>query len=590
MSALDNLKDGSVNIDITNPDHTVGVMESDSEQQPVTMSRAKTIITPENQKVDIAVPDNQKVEINTRQSVNVSTIAPQDDEEADMPMNAGEALAKSILEGPDSDFHKYVEKETSEYHEWIAEQQEKAELEAANKDEKSMEQSAEASEGMGSLISDDFDEDSDASSMDINDMDVTDDLDIDEDNDEVYSEESNAAITETETSNDEDEDLDAPDIDLDVEEGVESIGDSVEEDAVDDNEDEEINNSEIAETNDADILKQLQDMATERLKPTSKKLDISSFTVVKKPVTNVMPFFKPNKAKVAKWVLPTQKATIFMKEFSGSELEKLREYSEDRNSVDALNRRFHMIFDHIASARPSSFEQWLKVTPYRDVDHYFFAIYIASFNGANFLPEDCINTKCKKTFLTDDIKIMDMVKFENSKAKEEFSKLYKSEASPISNGLFVSEVVPLSESVAIGFREPSIYNVFELASLDAATRRRYSSIIDYIPYIDELYVINQETHELIPVGYKKYTNNAVKTVQSKLQKYEKIFNTLSVDEFGPVKAYVRDIIAMNPGMYYVYPAVECPQCHTMTKEQRTSAEELVFTRYQLGALTNTSLN
>ena len=583
MSALDNLKDGSVNIDITNPDHTVGVMESDS-AQPVTMGRAKTIITQNNQRP-------QPAPAAPRQSVNVSTIAPQDNEEADVPMDAGEALAKSILEGPDSAFHKYVEKETSEYHEWMAEQQEKAELEAANKDEKSMEQSAEASEGKGSLISDDFDEDSDDASMDLDDMDVTDNLDIDEDNvdDEVYSEESNATLTEeTDLSNDEDAVFDAPDIDLDVEEGVESIGDSVE-DTTDDN-DEEINNSEIAETDDDTILKQLQDMATERLKPTSKKLDISSFTVVKKPVTNVMPFFKPNKAKVAKWVLPTQKATIFMKEFSGSELEKLREYSEDRNSVDALNRRFHMIYDHIASARPSSFEQWLKVTPYRDVDHYFFAIYIASFNGANFLPEDCINTKCKKTFLTDDIKIMDMVKFENSKAKEEFSKLYKSEVSPVTNGLFVSEVVPLSESVAIGFREPSIYNVFELASLDAATRRRFSSIIDYIPYIDELYVINQETHELIPVGYKKYTNNAVKTVQSKLQKYEKIFNTLSVDEFGPVKAYVRDIIAMNPGMYYVYPAVECPQCHTMTEEQRTSAEELVFTRYQLGALTNTSLN
>lgn len=584
MSALDNLKDGSVNIDITNPDHTVGVMESDS-AQPVTMGRAKTIITQNNQRP-------QPAPAAPRQSVNVSAIAPQDEEEADVPMDAGEALAKSILEGPDSAFSKYVEKETSEYHEWMAEQQEKAELEAANKDEKSMERSAEASEGKGSLISDDFDEDSYDASMDLDDMDVTDNLDIDEDNgdDEVYSEESNATLTEeTDLSNDEDAVFDAPDIDLDVEEGVESIGDSVE-DTTNDNDDEEINNSEIAETDDDTILKQLQDMATERLKPTSKKLDISSFTVVKKPVTNVMPFFKPNKAKVAKWVLPTQKATIFMKEFSGSELEKLREYSEDRNSIDALNRRFHMIFDHIASARPSSFEQWLKVTPYRDVDHYFFAIYIASFNGANFLPEDCINTKCKKTFLTDDIKIMDMVKFENSKAKEEFSKLYKSEASPVSNGLFVSEVVPLSESVAIGFREPSIYNVFELASLDDATRRKYSSIIDYIPYIDELYVINQETHELIPVGYKKYTNNAVKTVQSKLQKYEKIFNTLSVDEFGPVKAYVRDIIAMNPGMYYVYPAVECPQCHTMTKEQRTSAEELVFTRYQLGALTNTSLN
>ena len=49
MSALDNLKDGSVNIDITNPDHTVGVMESDS-AQPVTMGRAKTIITQNNQR------------------------------------------------------------------------------------------------------------------------------------------------------------------------------------------------------------------------------------------------------------------------------------------------------------------------------------------------------------------------------------------------------------------------------------------------------------------------------------------------------------------------------------------------------------
>lgn len=582
MSALDNLKDGSVNIDITNPNHTVGVMDSDIDQTPA-VGRAKTIVTQNAQAASTTTTA-------TRQPVNISAIAPQPEEEAEMPMSAGEMLAKSILEGPDSDFHKYVEKETKEYHEWVAEQHEQAELETANADEKAMEQSAEASEGMGSLVSDDFNEESeDDASMDINDMDVTDDLVID-DEEELNSEEEVAtAVAETESLNDEYEALDAPDIDLDVEEGVDSIGDSVEDDAEED-EDDEIHNSEPVEADDETILKQLQDMATERLKPTSKKLDISSFTVVKKPVSNVMPFFKPNKAKVAKWVLPTQKATIFMKEFSGSELEKLREYSEDRNSVDALNRRFHMIFDHIVSARPSSFEQWLKVTPYRDVDHYFFAIYVASFNGANFLPEDCINTKCKKTFLTDDIKIMDMVKFENKKAKEEFSKLYKSEASPVTNGLFVSEVVPLSESVAIGFREPSIYNVFELASLDAATRRRYSSIIDYIPYIDELYVINQETHELIPVGYKKYTDNAVKTVQSKLQKYEKIFNTLSVDEFGPVKAYVRDIIAMNPGMYYVYPAVECPQCHTMTNEQRTSAEELVFTRYQLGALTNTSLN
>ena len=101
MSALDNLKDGSVNIDITNPDHTVGVMESDS-AQPVTMGRAKTIITQNNQRP-------QPATVAPRQSVNVSAIAPQDEEETDVPMDAGEALAKSILEGPDSAFSKYVE-------------------------------------------------------------------------------------------------------------------------------------------------------------------------------------------------------------------------------------------------------------------------------------------------------------------------------------------------------------------------------------------------------------------------------------------------------------------------------------------------
>ena len=42
-------------------------------------------------------------------------------------------------------------------------------------------------------------------------------------------------------------------------------------------------------------------------------------------------------------------------------------------------------------------------------------------------------------------------------------------------------------------------------------------------------------------------------------------------------------------MDYVYPSVTCPKCGKETKEQISSAEELVFIRYQLGALVNTSL-
>ena len=87
-----------------------------------------------------------------------------------------------------------------------------------------------------------------------------------------------------------------------------------------------------------------------------------------------------------------------------------------------------------------------------------------------------------------------------------------------------------------------------------------------------------------------FADNAQRNIKSKIQKYENIFSTLSVDEFGIIKAYVRAISEQTTGMRYVYPSVTCPKCGTATNEQRATAEELVFTRYQLGALVSTSLS
>lgn len=351
-------------------------------------------------------------------------------------------------------------------------------------------------------------------------------------------------------------------------------------------EDEEV----AVEDNSEDVLKHLQALATEKLKPVSKKLNISSFTVLKKPVSNVTPMFKETSARVAKWVLPTQQSIILMKEFSGAELEKLREYSENTRSVDALNRRFNMIYSHIMSPKPAAFETWLKTTPFDDVDSYFFAIYIASFKGANYLPADCINPQCKETFLSDDIDIMSMVEFENDEAKKKFVSLYQSEATPAGKGIFCTEIVPMNEKLAISFRQPSIYNVFEIASMDDKTRSEYSSIIDYIPYIDQIYSIDMENQQLAPIGYKMFADNNQRTIRSKVQKYNQLLSTLSVDEFAIIKAYVKAIAEKTSGIYYTYPAIECPKCHNSTEKQRTTAEELVFTRYQLGSLVNTSLS
>jgi hypothetical protein len=291
-----------------------------------------------------------------------------------------------------------------------------------------------------------------------------------------------------------------------------------------------------------------------------------------------------------KWVLPAQESTVLMKEFSGAEIEKLREYSENTRSIDSLNRRYNMIYDHIVSPKPATFEQWLKTTPFEDVDHYFFAIYMASFKGANYLPMDCPNKSCGETFITDDINVMDMVKFDTKEAKAKFSELYQSETTPAGKGIYCTEVVPVSDKVAIEFRQPSIYNIFEIAAIDEKTRSNYGTFLEYIPFIDSIYVIDRENSTICPIAYNTYADNAQKNTRSKILKYDQIFSSLSVDEFGIIKAYVRAIGEKSTGLRYVYPAVECPKCHQTTTEISASGEELVFTRYQLGALVTTSLS
>ena len=349
-------------------------------------------------------------------------------------------------------------------------------------------------------------------------------------------------------------------------------------------------NTNVAPVDNQEVLKNLQKLATEKLKPVSQRLDISSFTVLKKPIKNINPIFEESSARVVKWVLPAQESTVLMKEFSGAEIEKLREYSENGRSIDSLNRRYNMIYEHIVSPKPATFEQWLKSTPFEDVDHYFFSIYMASFKGANYLPMDCPNKDCGETFITDDINIMDMVKFDTKEAKAKFTELYQSETTPAGKGVYCTEIVPISDKVAIGFRQPSIYNIFEIASLDDKTRSNYSTFLEYIPFIDEIYMIDTVNAAVAPIGYTTYADNAQKNTRSKILKYDQVFSSLSVDEFGIIKAYVRAIGEKTTGLRYVYPAVECPKCHKETNEIAASGEELVFTRYQLGALVTTSLS
>ena len=409
--------------------------------------------------------------------------------------------------------------------------------------------------------------------------------------DEVAINNINDVSTEEKSVEKKEVKIENPDIDLEVTSVENSGTNSIIADidlSLEDVEEEEAPESD-AEADE--MLKKLQKLATERLKPVSKRLDISSFTVIKKPISNTKQF-NVNPVKAAKWVLMNQEATVLMREFTGAELEKLREFTQDSTSASSLIKRYRMIYDHIDSPKPASFETWLKTTPFSDEDNYFFAIYIASFKGANYLPRDCSDqTECKETWLTEDIEIMDMVKFDTEEAKKKFTRLYQEEDSSTTKaGLYISERVALSDNIAIAFREPSIYTRIELSSLDQEFRDKYSSILEYIPYIDSIYFINQEEGTLTPVGYKSFADNNVKTTKSKIQQFAKVLSTLSIDEFGTIRPYVNSVATRTSGMSYIYPECTCPKCGKIVEEAGASAEELLFTRYQLGALVNTSLN
>lgn len=494
-----------------------------------------------------------------RIDVNLSNLPKEENKE--IPgLTVKEDLAKDILTGEDSIFERYKREKQREMNEWIAEKEVEAEVEGQEPtyldqlEEEDLEDdgSKESYTGMESMYTQHQHEPAPVW------------------NSEPETEEVERSEEEPVSTVEDD------DFELDSESNSTPLLDLVEE-----QEEEEVVNDQ------EEILKHLQKLATERLKPIANKINISSFTIAKSPTKNLTNLLSKTKVKSQKWVLPVQETTVHMKEFLGSELETLREYSEDTSNISMLFRKYRTVYEHIASPKPTSYEAWLKSTPFADLDHYFFAIYISSFKGSNYLPLDCKEKGCGETFLTEDIPIMDMVKFENDEAKEKFNKIYQEDNPANSKGIYVSEIVPLSNKVAVGFKDASIYSLFEIQSLDEKFRNKYSSIIEFIPYIDAMYLIEGTT--LVPVGYRVYPDNVSKTIKSKIVTFSKVFNTLTVDEFGPIRAYIRSVTRTNTGISYVYPSVNCPKCGKPTTEVPASAEELVFTRYQLGALVNTSL-
>lgn len=538
----------------------------------------------DNNVTSIDMTQREKVDISTgettREKFDPKTIIPKEEPKEEQP-----TVLENILDGPNSMLSKYIEKRGQDMEERLSTfEEEKAEVEEGLSDKLE-----DDSEDHSSLIAGSNEK---VTVIDTSNEDeiVNDDLskysieseDLDNENNKV----SNVNIEES--TNISETAVQSPSIDIEVT----TLSDVKDEENDDTDEVENEADSQETEDESEEMLKHLQKLVTEKIKPISKELDISGFTVVKKASSNSNLLKKPL-PKAAKWVLMNQESIVIMKEFSGAELQALQEASQNPRSLTSLTQRYRLIYDHIVSPKPASLEAWLKTTPFSDIDHYFFAIYVGAYKGANYIPRDCSDNKCKETFLTDDVSIMSMTKFDSEKSKDKFMGIYNNETVyPNTKGLYVSEIVPVSANLAVSFKQASIYSVFEANSLDDKFREKYNDIIMFTSYIDGIYVINQEDKTLTPVGYKVYPENAVKTIKSKIKKFAECLRTLTSDEFSLVKSYANEIIradSQSGGLTYKFPSCTCPKCGKELEEIEVSAEEAVFTRYQLGALVNSSL-
>lgn len=330
-----------------------------------------------------------------------------------------------------------------------------------------------------------------------------------------------------------------------------------------------------------DRLESLKALVSKKIKPVSRKLDISGFTVAAKGTVSNAIFDTKTSVAVAKWILPATGITIQMKQISGADIESIREDIERGDVRSALQ----IIYNHIVSPKPKSFEMWLKSTANADYDHLFMALYIASFSDSNFIPLDCVNEKCGKTYLTDNIKISDMIHYTSDENKKKFLDLYKSDRFE-SKGLYATSIIPISNKFAIAFKEPSLYDIqIERQYFDNAFTRKYERTINYVPYINRIYAIDYNSKQLVPVAYVGYNNDLAKTSRSKIERYDSILNTFSADEHSMIAAYVNKIDERTDWVTYRIPETTCSFCGAVHPASGDiTASSLVFLRSRLAVL------
>ena len=204
---------------------------------------------------------------------------------------------------------------------------------------------------------------------------------------------------------------------------------------------------------------------------------------------------------------------------------------------------------------------------------------------ANYIPRVCPKPSCQYSYLSDDVTINDIIKFDDDDTKKLFERIQTQELTPENSGTYESMINIINSRFAVGVKFPSIYTtVYEYGSLNKDFIDKYKELLTTIYYIDYLYYIDEDSSQFQPIGWKTYPGDPNKSFKSKVATYAKILGEFDDTDFMVLMSTVNSIVnnaLESKSVSYVIPETKCPKCNTTIPKVEVDARELLFMRQQL---------
>lgn len=330
------------------------------------------------------------------------------------------------------------------------------------------------------------------------------------------------------------------------------------------------------------FIEDLKVAAKKSIKPSMRAVDLSTFTISDKGVKASKVILEKEKEQdVGDWVLYDSGHPISMSGLTGPELIKLDPDNSTRNRYNTIKDIYKIIYNHVVDSKKPSFENWMKQTKYTDLDHIYFALYMATFGGSNFISYQCPD--CKNVFIKD-VKFDDMINYKDDTVKAKVKEIL-SQSTDVGTVEYNVELIQASDEYAFGMKAPSLYNVvMETAGLPENILEKYADLIDTITYIDSVYMIDYTNNSLIPVTIPVVKDDPVKTTIKRIQTMYDILKKLNSDEYYRLRGYISKLSDTAADISYMIPETKCPECDTKIEANKeVDASTLLFTRHHLGA-------